>query len=157
MSKKKRKHFHIAASASKHPSHTQPPLPAAFVEAKARAEGLLDNPAKMEEVIHKAIANAPHMRNSSQERVWKYISIFLRLISAYVHGGYRKAGRSSLVLMTAALVYFVTPGDLIPDMLPNLGHLDDLVIVAYVVATTQKDIDAFLTWEAQQRQASGDR
>ena len=35
----------------------------------------------------------------------------------------------SKVLLGAAIAYFLTPIDLIPDFIPVIGHLDDLVIV----------------------------
>lgn len=35
----------------------------------------------------------------------------------------------SRILLGAAIAYFLTPTDLIPDFIPVLGHLDDLLIV----------------------------
>lgn len=35
----------------------------------------------------------------------------------------------SRILLGAAIAYFVSPIDLIPDMIPVLGQLDDLLIV----------------------------
>jgi len=35
----------------------------------------------------------------------------------------------SRILLGVAIAYFLTPIDLIPDFIPVLGHLDDLIIV----------------------------
>ena len=58
------------------------------------------------------------------------------------------------VLLGAAIAYFLTPIDLIPDFVPVLGHLDDILIVpgliwlairlvpAEVIAECRRSIDS---------------
>lgn len=41
--------------------------------------------------------------------------------------------RSRRILIWAAIAYLVSPIDLVPDMIPVAGHLDDLVVVAWVL------------------------
>jgi len=40
-----------------------------------------------------------------------------------------KTPKLSRVLLGAAIAYFLTPIDVIPDFIPVLGHLDDILIV----------------------------
>lgn len=40
---------------------------------------------------------------------------------------------SAKILLIAAIVYFLSPIDLIPDFIPVIGYLDDLIIVPTLI------------------------
>ena len=46
----------------------------------------------------------------------------------------------SRILLGAAVAYLVSPIDLIPDFIPVIGHLDDLIIVPALVFVAVKMI-----------------
>jgi uncharacterized membrane protein YkvA (DUF1232 family) len=55
----------------------------------------------------------------------------------------------SRALMLAALVYFVVPADLTPDVLPIIGYVDDLIVLRWVLAKVQYEIQRFRTYAQQ--------
>jgi uncharacterized membrane protein YkvA (DUF1232 family) len=63
-----------------------------------------------------------------------------RLARAWARGEYRAVPWKSVVLTVGALLYFVSPADLIPDFIPVLGYLDDAAVVAYVVRAIRSDL-----------------
>lgn len=71
-----------------------------------------------------------------------------RLIKAYSNGQYREFPYRSLVKIVAAVVYFVSVADLIPDFIPVLGLTDDLAILAWVFSSVKDDLQQFVDWEA---------
>ena len=71
-----------------------------------------------------------------------------RLINAYANGQYREFPYRSLVKIVAAVVYFVSVADLIPDFIPLLGLTDDLAILAWVFSSVKDDLQQFVDWEA---------
>ena len=73
-----------------------------------------------------------------------------RLLKAYALGKYREIPWKTLLLITAAVLYFVNPIDLIPDWIPGLGFTDDLGILMSVYSSITNEIDKFLTWEKSQ-------
>ncbi len=46
------------------------------------------------------------------------------------------------VLLLSAVAYFLWPFDLIPDFIPIIGYLDDLVIVPFLIWLAYRQIEA---------------
>lgn len=69
------------------------------------------------------------------------------MLRAYAKGDYKVVPWSTLVKIVAALVYFVSPIDFIPDLLPILGFSDDIAIVLWVLSSCTVDIQKFKEWE----------
>jgi uncharacterized membrane protein YkvA (DUF1232 family) len=70
-----------------------------------------------------------------------------RMIKAYSLGQYRDIPWKTLLLIGAAVIYFVNPLDLVPDWIPGLGLTDDLGILMMVYKSVQTEVDKFLAWE----------
>lgn len=73
-----------------------------------------------------------------------------RLLKAYILGRYREIPWKTLLLVTAAILYFVNPIDFVPDWIPFLGFTDDFGILVSVYSSVRSEIDKFLTWEKSQ-------
>lgn len=78
------------------------------------------------------------------------LSTFGRLLRAYALGRYRNVPWKSLLIIIAAVLYFVSPLDLIPDLLPLTGFTDDFAVLLWVYNSVATEIDKFLTWEKSQ-------
>ena len=75
-----------------------------------------------------------------------------RMIRACAKRTYSATPWESLVLAVAALVYFVSPIDLIPDPIPVIGYIDDAAVIAFVALSIRSDLDNFRKWEAQSKE-----
>ena len=80
-------------------------------------------------------------------RVWQDVSSLIRLLNAWARGRYRAVPWRTVSLAIAALLYFVSPLDGVPDFIPALGLLDDVFIVTWVMHAIQKDLEKFRLWE----------
>ncbi|MCK9195650.1 MAG: YkvA family protein [Syntrophales bacterium] len=63
--------------------------------------------------------------------------------------------RVSKLLLGAAIAYAVSPIDLIPDFIPVVGHLDDLVILPLLIWTAVMLIPKGVTAECRQAKEDG--
>ena len=70
------------------------------------------------------------------------------MVLATARGQYKDLPWKSLVMAAGALLYFVAPIDLIPDMILGLGFFDDAAVIAWTLKSIGGDVDAFLEWEA---------
>lgn len=90
----------------------------------------------------KAIANLDMV-----EEVANDINALIRMVKAWSEGSYRRLTFKTVSLATAALVYFVNPFDMVPDMLPFLGFVDDAAVIGFVIAAIRKELNRFRMWE----------
>lgn len=78
------------------------------------------------------------------------LGLLQSLCLAWWRGEYRAISGQALLAVVAALLYFVTPLDALPDWLPVAGFIDDLAVLAWVIRTWQAELAAFQAWRAAQ-------
>ncbi|MEQ1587355.1 MAG: YkvA family protein [Cyclobacteriaceae bacterium] len=70
-----------------------------------------------------------------------------RLLQAHIKGHYRIQSFRFLLILIAAVIYFLNPLDLIPDFIIGIGLTDDLAVVTWVFQAAAYELDAFMRWE----------
>lgn len=75
------------------------------------------------------------------------LNVFSRMASAYASGRYRDVPWKTVMIILAAIIYFLNPLDLIPDFIPLMGLTDDFGVLVWVYNSVSTEIDKFLTWE----------
>lgn len=84
------------------------------------------------------------------------LRLLLRLARAWARRDYRLVPWRTIVFVVAALLYFVSPVDLIPDTLAGIGLVDDVAVIGAVVKALQDDLERFQFWERAQALPPGD-
>lgn len=74
----------------------------------------------------------------------------VKMTRAWLEGDYKNISKKSIVAVVAALIYFVNPFDLIPDFIPVLGQIDDMLVLGYLIKMLNKEIERFMAWQQQQ-------
>ncbi len=120
-----------------------------FKNAKQRASQILKNRERLNHLLRISgdklkEVNLKNIKNSS---LVERLMVFSRMIRAYAKGHYRGIKITNVLLLVAAVVYFVTPLDLVPDFIPITGLIDDFTVVLWVYNKLQDEIDTYLAWE----------
>ncbi|MEZ4883465.1 MAG: DUF1232 domain-containing protein [Chitinophagales bacterium] len=114
-----------------------------------KAGSFLSNPLKLVATIESAAQKLMEAENDGrlQEEVLKPMKDIYRLVVASINGDYHDFSRKNLALSLATILYFVLPLDLIPDVLPIVGFLDDISLLFWLLNIIQKEVTLFLEWE----------
>lgn len=86
-----------------------------------------------------ALGTAP----GSLSELWDDIKTMTAMLRDYASGSYREVPWTTIAAITAAVLYFVSPIDLIPDVIPGVGYVDDAAVIAMCVKSFREDIDVY--------------
>jgi uncharacterized membrane protein YkvA (DUF1232 family) len=119
-----------------------------FKKAMEKAESVFMNDRLgMLGLLQKSLIKVQELAATSNVSVVKllnhYIVLFSELIKAYISGSYKKLPAVTLVKIVAVLIYFISPFDFIPDVLPFVGFADDLAVVLWVGKSIKNELDDF--------------
>ena len=116
-----------------------------FEQAMINAESYVRHqdrlPSLLEKATHKSAQCYEFLLAS-----WETLQIFLRLLGAQLAGKFC-APADSILIVVAAVLYFVSPFDLIPDSIPVFGLIDDASVFTYVAKSNLTLISNFRKWE----------
>jgi uncharacterized membrane protein YkvA (DUF1232 family) len=77
-----------------------------------------------------------------------------RMLSALVRdwraGKYRQALYGTIAAAVFALIYVVNPFDLVPDVLPFIGAVDDAAVIGACLMLIERDLKKYRTWKESQ-------
>ena len=122
--------------------------------ARKRARWYAADPARAAKLISEAKRKADQQKGRL-DQVWTELAALFRLVRAWAGGRYKQISLKTILLVIAAIIYFVNPLDVIPDFVPGFGLIDDVSVIAYVVHSVRKEIEGFLSWEQSARPEAG--
>lgn len=135
------------------PEHTVVKPPRGFGRFLLRAARLLKNPVLLRQVLARASSKLGRREGSGALReVKEQLLRLIALLKAYVSGDYRNVSTQTMVIVVAAIAYFVVPFDGVPDFLFGWGLVDDAAVITYVVAQISGELEAFARWQDAQRE-----
>lgn len=99
---------------------------------------------KSEDIEEKFKARGPLKRFIEDYRV------LAALVRDYRAGNYRQALYGTIAAVVFALLYVFNPLDLIPDVLPIIGVVDDASVITACLMLIERDLSKYRNWKVHQ-------
>ncbi len=77
------------------------------------------------------------------------LKILFSIIKDYISGEYRKTPWWAIAAIAAALLYVLSPIDLIPDFIPFIGLVDDAMVVGACLAMVETELREYRDWKTK--------
>ena len=121
--------------------------PRRYGDYERRADGLVSSKERLKNLATQAARKLSGTASTRIDRVRDQLILCIALVRSWMHGEYDGVSRQTIVAVTAALLYFVVPLDVIPDFLIGWGFIDDAAVVGYVMTKLAAEMDAFRRWQ----------
>ncbi|HET7143439.1 MAG TPA: DUF1232 domain-containing protein [Anaerolineales bacterium] len=99
---------------------------------------------KSEEIKRKFSAKGPLARFIEDGQ------LLMAIVKDYWSGAYRNIPYGSIASIVFTLIYVLNPFDLVPDMLPLIGQLDDVAVLGACLILVEQDLHKYRDWKQGQ-------
>ena len=80
------------------------------------------------------------------------IPLLISCLKSYIKREYTEIPLGSMLAIVSALIYWVSPIDIIPDCIPGVGYIDDTAVVLACLAMVKADLDDYKKWLEEKEQ-----
>ena len=110
-----------------------------------KAEQLLNEPDKLERILQKLEKKMKKIPVVGES--FSLVPAMISLVRSYMKKEYTEIPLGSIIGIISALIYILSPIDLIPDAVPAAGLIDDASIVLLCLRSGAKDdIEEYQKW-----------
>lgn len=115
-------------------------------KSKEQAIQLFEDVEKTKDMISKAYHKAEKHKHFLS-KIWNKLQLFFSLLRDYIIGEYREIPFASIIAIVAGLSYFLTPIDLLPDIIPGIGYIDDIAVISFIYTQLLTDLEKYEQWK----------
>lgn len=85
-------------------------------------------------------------RSTDFRKIWYYFGLLFSMLLDSFKGRYPLPKKTALVLVFAFL-YLISPVDIIPDIFPLIGLVDDVAVFAFAFGFIKDDLENYRAWK----------
>lgn len=84
------------------------------------------------------------------------IACLVSLVRSYIKKEYTDIPIGTIISIVSALLYIISPIDLIPDAIPLIGYIDDIALLGWVVKSIHSDVAEYKKWRVDNNKQIAD-
>ncbi|NTV06059.1 MAG: DUF1232 domain-containing protein [Chlorobiaceae bacterium] len=116
--------------------------------ATQKADSILNDPRQTNKLLDAAARIVSSGKYSFQiSGITGKIKTLVRMVRCTARKEYLDVPWQTIILIIAALIYFVSPFDALADFLPLVGFVDDAAIISALFTSISRDVEKFIAWE----------
>lgn len=125
-----------------------------FEKATGKAGRYLKNSGRLLQLIKDVLTKSKSLKGEGMDGLRDRLNLLLRMLRAYATGQYRQIPWKTITRVAAVLLYFLSPIDVLPDVLPVVGLTDDIALIMWLFGAIRDDLEAFRQWDKAQNTIS---
>ena len=79
------------------------------------------------------------------------IPLMILLIKSYTKKEYTEIPYRSIIVIIIALIYLLSPIDIIPDVIPFAGYIDDVAVLGLALKFVYEDLEKYREWREKRK------
>lgn len=120
------------------------PLIKALETNKEEATSTINDEDKFERLVQRLenkLKLIPHIGEYISD-----IACMVSLVRSYIKREYTDVPIGTIISIVSTLIYIVSPIDLIPDPIPGIGYIDDIILFGWVIKSIHSDVEEYKKW-----------
>lgn len=118
---------------------------------KKKATVIMKNKSGLTKLLIKILSFCKKLGNISFFKKWIIdVPKLCDMLIDTINGAYKGTPYSSIVMVAFAMLYTLSPVDILCDKIPILGVLDDAAIIKLVLDTIKNDLETYSFWKETQ-------
>jgi len=110
------------------------------------ASDYINDEQKTDGLLRQAIQKANEKKGALGE-AWDKLHLLTELVKSYSKGEYRKVSKGTIVTVIGAIIYFVSPLDVVPDFIVGLGLFDDAAVIGFTIKKLSQELEEYKKWK----------
>ena len=97
------------------------------------ADKVMNNADRIEKIVS----------NSTLSKFMKDVKLYFKMLSDVFSRRYTRVPKGTVAAIVGTLLYVLSPVDVIPDVIPVVGYLDDAAVLALCLKFVKHDVDEY--------------